>query len=242
MNGVSLETDDSSVQAKVVDFELRFERLINDTRNEIEEKQTSLKTFRNSLTSLPFHVRPDHLQFIQDNLKDIMKTESIEELFLHLNLHWSFLDYGLLEHIIQRYGSDDLKRRMNQYKEDVVLFRQTTTVGQLIRIWPGRVEPPPNFSLVISKLRKKAIELTLKELEELKRRFCSQFRLSECVLMFAGGSNGSVIIFWYIPSVLTSELTAAVCLTESSFFEQLGVLKLEVDGFCAFEQKYMIEV
>ena len=138
--------DDTKITQEIENFETRFDKLASDAQMEIEEKETSVKKFRHSLSRLPQSIRRDHLQFITENLSNLQAATSIDQLFMYLDLYTSFLDYSLLDHIVKRYGSEKMKKAMREYVQDLTEFRKITTVEQLVRNWSGRVEPPPNFS------------------------------------------------------------------------------------------------
>lgn len=226
-----------TVLMEVKNFEARFDELSFAIESEIEDKHVPLKRFRHSLILLPQSIRRDHHHFLQESLSDMEKAGSIEKLFMHLNLYWNFFDYALLEHIIDRFGSDLLKKKMAKYVHDLICFRRTTTLNQFIKFLPGTctAEPPPNFSKVVTKLKGDAMKYTLEDLEELRRNFCNEFRFNDFMLKLKNIKQSSIIVVWHVPSVLAFELTADVmCNTSvhSSFFEYYRIIELEVDNEC----------
>lgn len=234
--------DDCEVAKRIENFEERFSSLEFATLLELEEKQTSLKRFRHSITLLPVAIKRDHKRFLEESLSDITKVESLDELFMHLNLYWNFLDYSLLEHIINRFGSATLKQQMKTYASDLFHFRKRTTVRQFVSNCPGsccrRVEPPPPyFSKIMCKLDRKASEYTLEELEQTRKKFCREFSLSEFVVTLGDIEDGSVTVWWIVPSVIVPELTTAVRNRAATFVEDCRVLLLAVDGRCVFDRQ-----
>ena len=104
----------------------------------------------NSLTLLPIALRTEYQKFVSENLKTLEKAESIEEIFHHLNLHFTFIDYRLLEHLIKKYGSEQLKTGMSAYAGAIQVFLDETTVQQLMDHWPGQRDIPPHFEELIA--------------------------------------------------------------------------------------------
>ena len=236
------ENDDCEVAMRIENFEERFSSLEFATLIELEDKQTSLKRFRHSITLLPVAIRHDHKKFLEESLSDITKVESLDKLFMHLNLYWSFLDYSLLEHIINRFGNTTLKRQMKTYASDLSQFRKNTTVRQYVSNCPGschrRVEPlPPHFSKIMCTLDRKASECTLDELEQTRKKFCREFSLSEFVVTLGNLEDGSVTIWWIVPSVIVPELTTAVHNRATTFVEDCRVLVLAIDGRNVFDRQ-----
>ena len=78
---------------------------------------------------------------------------AVDELFLHLNPLFSFVDYDLLQHIIRQFGNNMLNKDMSQYHDDMQVFMKQTTIKDLINILPGvdENEIRPQFNLEVLK-------------------------------------------------------------------------------------------
>ena len=98
---------------------------------------------------------------------------------IHLNPLLSFIDYGLLAHLIRKFGSDSLKKDMHSYENIMKIFKKETTIKDLVNFLPGSQESPPNFSVLKAKIDQDPKDYTLEELDMLRRRFCAQLQLSE---------------------------------------------------------------
>ena len=141
-------------------FDSRFICLVTRLREEMTQNRMSVSKFQTSLTLLPLAIRTEHYQFMKECSEDIQKADDIEDLFRHLNLYWTYLEYSLLNYIIKQHSdilSDGLKEDMKQYKEDMEVFKRHTTVEQILGVGLGciRREPPPGFSRIVTKLKKK---------------------------------------------------------------------------------------
>ena len=236
-NNMADISDDADVTAQIQEFEERFERLEFASLTELEEKQVDLKRFRHSLILLPAKIKKEHTTFLKENLPTISKAESIDEIFMQLNLYWNFIDHSLLEHIVNRFCSEELKRDMAQYISDLEAFRKATTISQMIRSWPGRIEPPPHFSKVTCKLNRNASSYTLHELDQLRVRFCHEFSLSDSIMMLHSFIAGSVVVVWTIPSGSVHDLRMELLRHGSmipEFFEEHAILSITVDDSCAY--------
>lgn len=237
----SCVTDVSSchhdVTTQIQEFEQRFEKLEFASLEELEEKQLDLKRFRHSLILLPAKIKKEHTTFLKENLPTISKAENIDEIFMQLNLYWNFIDYSLLEHIISRFCSDGLKKEMAQYISDLEAFRKATTISQMIRSWPGRIDPPPHFSRVTCKLNRDASTYTLQELDQLRVSFCHEFSLSDSIMMLHSFIEGSVVVVWVMPTGSVSDLRMELLKQGSVnplFFEDNAVVSISIDGRCAY--------
>ena len=152
-----------SAAQQIEEFENRFEGLTYDAQVEIREKRTPVRKFQHTVVLLPLSIRADHHQFLEKNLLNIERAESIDEIFMYLNLYWTFIDYQLLEHIIRKHGSDYSKAKMEEYVQDLDKFKSTTTIRQicgLARKLCSRPDLPQHFALLSTKFEKDPSEYT----------------------------------------------------------------------------------
>ena len=241
------EDDESKAANEIKKFENRFKKLVYRAQDEIEQKCTPVKKFRHTLTLLPLSIRSDHLRFLTENLPSIAKSENIDEIFLHLNLYWSFIDYHLLEVVIMEHGSQSLKTEMEKYVCDLAEFRCNTTIAQVCvvaKTWPLRPSLPQYFSKLTTKFSEKASEYTLQDLEEFRKTICRELSLSvslsESTAMLAGVIKSSVIVVWHIPTAISNNLTAAILSHPRSFFEQHLLVEVDLDGRCLFSAQQIL--
>ena len=223
------------VSAQIRLFRRKFETLALSCLSELEETHLGLRRFHTSLMPLPASIKLEHTAFLKENLLTFLKAEGLEEIFMHLNLYWNFIDYSLLDYIVDRFCSDKLKKHMSEYKSDLGQFRRVTTIGEMIRSWPGRVEPPPSFTEFTSTLDHDASTFTLEELEELRMKICREFTLSSFILMFRGVVEGSLVITWVVPFSIVAELRQNLlekARSKCPFFEENAIMSVSIDGEC----------
>ena len=125
-----------------------------------------------SLTLLPTEIRVEYKTAITEMFPDLHKESTMSDLFYHLSPLIDFLCYSLLEYVIYEFGSETLKKMIISYSEDVLTFMKKTTVKQLMDVWPGQQEIPPNFSKLRAKINEDPSTYTLYELDQLRKRFC----------------------------------------------------------------------
>ena len=163
------------------------------------------------------------------------KEEQVDELFLHLNPIVSFIDFGLIELFIKRFGSCSLKKDMRYYCSEMKVFMKETTIKQLINHLPGKTEIPPKFSLIEAKIGQNASECTLEELNTLRKRYCSEVRLSEIVFhLVAIVESNSFIVRWLVPSILVSDIMKSTKNVAQTFYQKYKITSLTVNGMWLF--------
>lgn len=219
------------INDQIAGFEARFFELMKDFKKEVS-KRGDLRTLQSSVTYLPLTVRRDHYEFIEKASADLDHAGNIEDFFRHLNLYWSFLEYSLLDFIIERNSgicSDKLKREMQRFKRDVEDFKKSTTVKEFWdsgSVCGDSIEPPPGFKRIVTTLDRHAFECTLAELDQFRRSFCHKLNLRTFILKLVAFQKGSFTAIWHIPSSQVHRIILAFSSTLVTIDE---LLYLEVD-------------
>ena len=120
-----------TVEYQVRYFENRFGDLVDKACREVKEIDPHILFSR--VTCLPVSVRRQHRTFIEEKLTNIRPPAAFESIWSILNLYWDFLNYGLLEHVINQCGSEELKQEMQSYILELSVFKQTTRLCDFIK-------------------------------------------------------------------------------------------------------------
>ena len=177
---------DVDVATRINELESQFRLHHRNIKSELESKKVTVRELLDSLTDLTLELRQQYQKIIQDMLPDLRREEDVSDIFLHLNPLVSFIDYSLTKYIIDEFGSNTLKKMMNDYREAVVQFMEKTTVKQLIGHWPGQQDIPPNFSKLQERFDRDPTTYTLCELDKRRKRYCSVLKLSEVIFIIIG--------------------------------------------------------
>ena len=65
-----------------------------------------------------------HSPLLKDNEKEIRSASTVRKIFLVLKGHWSFINYGILEHIITNCGTKEDKQNLQEYINQFKKFCQ----------------------------------------------------------------------------------------------------------------------
>ncbi len=180
------------------------------------ENKVSAEDLQFDLTLLPLDIKTNHFSFLKDNIDKLSTTSNLKDIFLHLNLYWDYFNYTLLQVIIDAYGSDDLKQRMQSYATDIEQFWKETTVAEFIPHCNAKRNRNINSNeftelrSVIKTNDKPTSEYTLFEVEELRRGFCQEFNLPRFALIFSGLGEGSVVLSLFVSIELEKHLCEEV--------------------------------
>ena len=224
------------IASEIETLEDRFDDLRTRIINELSAKPgITVQILLDKLTSLPVALKKEYESSIAMRLPNMRAEIKINELFIHLNPLTSFIDYGLIEHFIRKFGSDTLKGDMRSYCSEMMKFMKETTIKQLIDHLPGQADTPPNFSLIEAKIGQNASECTLEQLNTIRKRYCSEVKLSEIIFhLVAVVESNSFIVRWLVPSTIVSDVIKSTKGIEQSFFQECKITSLTLDGMWLF--------
>ena len=215
------------IEALEDEFNCLHDRLMN----ELSSGGTSVRKVLQALTKLPLKFRMEYESKIQDMLTELEKKEVVDNLFFCLSPLFRFIDYELLQHLISKFGSQELKQEMMSYTEKVQLFKKVTTIDELINHWPGLEVPPVDYKILKAKFADDPKSYTLEKLDSFRNRFYNKLRRSEFVavsiLMLVQPAN-SFIAVWFIPTVAVQELLVAFCHMDIAFLQNEQILELSL--------------
>ena len=192
--------------------------------------------FYNAQTMLPTAFRMAYERSIQQLLPDIEESDGpsviISSVFLLISPLFVFIDYDLLNHMIMKFGSAELKHEMALYIREVKIFMRETTVGDLIDHWPGGgcEVSDLKYGKLKAEFRDDPMTYTLERLNKFRRRFCSQVGISEFIFcIISVESTPSFFITWIIPAAIIPELSEAIQQLHESFFEKEHIISMLMD-------------
>ena len=237
-NGCDEATD---IADKIEALETQFDSLRTRIKSELSAKPNiTVETLLDTLTSLPLALKKEYESSIEKALKKeyessiekcIPSMAQVNKVFIRLNPLLSFIDYSLIEFFIKRYGSRPLKKDMRSYCSEMKIFMKETTIKQLINYFPGQPEIPPKFSLVEAKIGQDASKCTLEQLNNIRKRYCSEVRLSEIVFhLVAVVDSNSFIVRWIVPSVLVSHIMKSTRYIKQCLYQECKITSLTLDA------------
>ena len=227
---------------KIEALENQFDSLHTRIKSELcATPDITVETLLDTLTRLPLALKKEYESSIEKVLKKeyessiekcIPSMAQVNKVFIRLNPLLSFIDYSLIEFFIKKYGSDALKKDMQSYYSEMKIFMKETTIKQLINYFPGQPEIPPKFSLVEAKIGQDASKCTLEQLNNIRKRYCSEVRLSEIVfhLVAVVDSNSFIVTRWLVPSVLVSHIMKSTGDIKQSLYQECKITSLTLDA------------
>ena len=208
-----------------------FSNLKSKLLSELNSNQTiSPQTILGALAMLPLSLQAEYKKYVMENLSTLAAASSVTMMFVHLSFNFTFIDHGLLEHLIKKFGSSQLKQDMSAYAEEIQVFLNETTVSQLGEHWPGRQELPPHFDKLLMMINKDPGKCSLRTVNDLRKRFCSELHLSEIVFVLIGiGKANSFLVVFMIPSVMGPRLVESVGRADDRFYQRECIISISLN-------------
>ena len=107
--------------SNIKSIQKKFADLLTSTRKSLKEKQVDLLDLVAHLMgfSLFSAVLVKQEALLADRCRDLENADSIDRIFVILSPFWSFLDYEILEAIIDEFGTDNDHSNLRQYVIDL---------------------------------------------------------------------------------------------------------------------------
>ena len=224
--------DKHSVKQHVRQLEGRFLELTECTYELLVDRNIDVNRLRARLVSLDVSRKHEHQEFINNHLMNVDQRMTFTDLWARLGNYWDFLNFDLLEHVINKFGSEELKKKMESYESDLQSFRKATRVCDFIACWPVRGQAPPESELreFVAKVDYSWDHCTLEDLDMLEGVITRKFFLPKFTLWLRGIKPGSVMITWLIPLPFLKGLQEAIEGTSSEFFMEQKIETITIDG------------
>ena len=238
-------TNHEDVKICIEKLNEEFHCLKNATREQLEKKNVPVKDVTDTLTSLsPFKGETHHKLFLHDNLKQLFDARDQHEVFTVMNFHWDYLNYPLLEVVINRFDIIEVKERMKSYISNLQDFRKKTPLLLFCKVHKRKcVSTPEGFCKIVAKFDCPITEeLTLQTVEEFRKAYADHYDLQTFAVFLLDVRNGSFLVTWYIPENAIGRLHVDVpeALLQKFFIKKLKVGSSVVYEFDRFKLKVKI--
>ncbi len=210
-------------------LEEQFNSLQESAQSELVKSGVTVQAFRRSLPRMSYSIKAEHQQFLEEKYIVFKTAETIDDIFYYLSLYLSFIDFSLLEHIINCFGTPELKHEMTKYSLHMETFRRDTKVVDILPHLSGRIEPPPEYVRVKMKLDYDIHKCTLEDLEKARANLGKAFSLSKLAFFLREISQSCIVVTCLLPTDLAHVLTECAQKMDGTSLKTLNLLELYVD-------------
>ena len=222
-------------KAAIKRLEEMFDDLVLGTRKYMTTTHVDVQDLLHSITRLPGDLKSEHELFIEKKEKKLSRAKKIEDVFLTANRYWDFLNYSLLQHIIDRHASDEIKKEMKGYANEIAQFRNKTCLRVFSKVYRRKPKKADDhFKKLVSEHKIDWSTATLEDVEQFRNDICSELSLSAFSLQLAAITTGSVVLTWLVPQSLVAHIQKAITLS-SQTMRKHHVSQLTLDGFITYD-------
>ena len=184
------------------------------------------------LTTLKARELSEHKMFLKENMKTLSKHDDLVELFKDLNLYWNYLSPGLLEHLAKKFCLSDIKIEVQLYKATLEVFRAKTSLKFFCLIEVKYIGPTEEFCNLVANFKAQiSKEMTLKDVEDFRRRYADHYSLYDFTLRLNSILPGSFIVSFSVPESIVEILRVNI---PEEMLKVFGVTQLEIAGSCVY--------
>ena len=215
-------------------LEDQFDNVVHATKEDCE--RAGLSEFQMIITGISTTLKLEHKPFLDKNITVISQATSVGDIFIPLNLYWDYLNYGLLEHLVKKCGSEHCKQMMREFVLDVEHFMATTKMADFMSVY-RQVDIPPGFNQLVTRHNLDPEQTRLLTVKDFRKEFCRHYLLHDFLtLIFSNVQSGSIEIVWLISSSVVKQLCADLKNPEvgNEVMKQYAVTEILIDGEVVF--------
>ena len=218
-----------TVENEVQYLDKKFRSLVDKANQEVC-RQMEPSVFLFCVTNLPVLACLQHRTFIEEKLTNLPPPVTFENIWTKLNLYWNFLNYGFLEHVIDTFGSADLKQQMQKYVDKLAIFKQRTLFCDLCDFIRHDRPLDEGLKSIVVKIHKEWSKCTLQDVELFKKDLVHKFFLPEFVMILQKAERGCVCVTWLTSPSIATMLQQNLANIETEFFKKHGIDAVTIDG------------
>ena len=231
--------DHEAIKKKIKDLQDLFHNIVFEISDKVSMMNIDVDHFVAILTCLPIEYKEEHNEFIQQMCNELGRNSTLSQVWVKLNMYWDFLNYSLLEKLVQHSGDDPLKRKMTSYVHSLKAFRCSTRLCDYAACCPTLNRPKEtHLKEFVLRLKLKWETCTLEDLDNLRAYIIRKFHLPSFTVMLEKVELGSLIVTWLLPAPIASTLIQTLGKIDATeFIKKHGIKSILVDGKkCKYSQ------
>ena len=226
----------SVTETQVESLEREFTKLKHHVCESVQSQP--VEVFKLRLTSI--RNGEIHMGFLKELIHN---KPTVVEIPFHLNYYLNFLNYSLLQHILDKFGDEHLQKKMDEYRAKVRLFLEQTLVRDFIRCWQKHKCPPQTEQLcfIVLKTTKNWETCTQADLENLRDTLAYKLFLPNFTLVFDKAScEGCLTVTYSTSSSLVTQLQTTIKESEvRKVFSNMEIETISVDGVVCYDSNFI---
>ena len=202
---------------QVEDFKRKFNGLRDKAYQEVKQMDFDTILFRADSTHRSF-------------LKQLIATPQ-QNTWNTLNFYWDYLNYGLLEHVVNSCASRVLKKEMQNFVDQLSTFKKTALLCDFITIESEAYKTPillDKYKEVVVKMKLKWSECTLHDIELFMKALVKKFHFPNLDIYFKAAIKGCVCVTWLVSPPIATLLQQKREIIEREFFNNYNIDTMDI--------------
>lgn len=182
------------LEERMAKLEREFEDFVDSIEESFIKHRVSLKRIQNQIKHIPVSLKHQLGDYFIEYSAKILKTKSIQELFIALSCLWDYLNPGLLEFLVGRFGSNNAIKLLETYLENLNAFRASVKLGDYVRVRQKK-SSTCNFKKIVTIMGNGWESQTLQDAENFKNDFAEECHIQQFLpRIFVQPSSIAIII------------------------------------------------
>ena len=192
----------------------------------------TVRYLRYSVLCLPPNLKNEYKKSVKEDIKE---ADTVDDIFYVVGEHNDYLRYSLLKYLIELYGSDQLKKDMEDYVAVVITFRKETRLEVFSKVYDDKPQKVNGmFSTIVTKHKMDWATAKLEDVECFRSDVCCELSLYDFSLNLLSVCRGCVEITWRVPRSLVAYIQKSIK-PSSLAMKEHHVTSLTIDGFIAYD-------
>ena len=214
----------AQVTQTLTELEDEFFELVRFVESTLKTSSIQIDTITRRFSMLPQSIRRQHEtdECYKETRRRILNSETVKKLFDNLTelKHWNYMIPDTLDHILKDVKIDEIHKKIDEYKEKLLIFKANTELKELI----GISFPVPDYCIELTMVVEGWEDNTIQEVEYRAVNIVRQAAYSSphISLGWKGVNPGSIN--------LTFILMESVKFIPQKLLEDNGVVSVQVDG------------
>ena len=211
-------------QGKTSKLEDHFRQLATQTSARIRKKKIAVHDFKARLLDSSTENKQQYDEF----LTGLLFQTSREDIWSKIKTYCSFMNTGLLERLIDTFGTIALRINLSDYRVKMKEFRRNTFLCTFEQCFKP-LEACSGEGLIEVEFDKKWEECTLEDLENWKESIAQKFLLPSFVMRIKSFGFGSAT--WTIPCFSIASIVGTIeDVDMKGFCEEVNILSISING------------
>ncbi len=199
-----------SIMKKEVDtLQSGFNGLAGKAFEYFNSNPIKIRAFKGKVANMSVTLRVSMFTLFEECFNGIDPQSQIADSWIKLCSLWDFLNYELLEHVIETFiHNSSIKLDLQQYTEAIDRFCSSTKVHEFVQAWPFRMKKPTEAKIknMVAKTDRTWEQCTLQDIKETANSITQLFSIPRPFLLLRNVEEGCVSILWYIPPTVANHV------------------------------------